>query len=184
MQCIGVLRGHDKGISDVAWSPDGRCIASASDDHSICMWSAEERPETDGNLVERFPLFRLVGHTNYVFCVEWGPTGGILASGSFDETIRLWDVRGALADLSAGKGPVASPDRCLRVISAHADPVTGISFSPDGSLMASSSYENGWFENTENSVQKEVIDIAPLVATVFSSEITLTKFKHLKAYVY
>ena len=45
-------------------------------------------------------------------------------------------------------------------------------------------FENGWFENTENSVQKEVIDIAPLVATVFSSEITLTKFKHLKAYVY
>lgn len=67
-----------------------------------------------------------------MFCLEFGPTGGMLASGSFDESIRLWDVRDG---------------RCLRAIAAHADPITGLSFGPDGSLLVSSSYDGLMYDD-------------------------------------
>jgi COMPASS component SWD3 len=35
----------------------------------------------------------LRGHTNYVFCVNYNPQSNLIASGSFDETIRIWDVK-------------------------------------------------------------------------------------------
>jgi WD40 repeat protein len=38
---VRTLLGHTGGINDIAWSPDSRCLVSASDDRSICMWSAE-----------------------------------------------------------------------------------------------------------------------------------------------
>lgn len=44
----------------------------------------------------------LRGHTNYVFCVNYNPAGSLLVSGSFDESVRIWDVsRGARLDLKA-----------------------------------------------------------------------------------
>lgn len=122
------LRGHERGVSDVAWSPDSRFLASASDDLTIAIWRPEREKTrrttpTDASATHA----TLKGHTNYVFCLSWGPTGGILASGSFDESVRLWDVY--------------QPGVCLRTMQAHADPVTGVSFSPDGTLLASSSYD-------------------------------------------
>lgn len=72
------------------------------------------------------PTQTFTGHLGYVFSLCWGPTGGMAASGSFDESVRLWDVRTGI---------------CLRTIAAHADPVTGVAFHPDGSLLASSSYD-------------------------------------------
>jgi WD40 repeat protein len=39
----------------------------------------------------------LKGHTNYVFCLNYNPAGSLLASGGFDESVRIWDVaRGGL----------------------------------------------------------------------------------------
>lgn len=50
----------------------------------------------------------------------------MIVSGSFDETVRVWDVR-------SGK--------CLKVLPAHSDPVTSVDFNRDGSLIVSSSYD-------------------------------------------
>lgn len=36
---------------------------------------------------------RLSGHTNYVFCVAFNPQSTLIASGAFDETVRVWDVK-------------------------------------------------------------------------------------------
>lgn len=82
-------------------------------------------------------------HTNYVFCVNWNPQSNLLVSGSFDESIRMWDVaRGesvrvlaSCFELTEGTGKV------LRVISAHSDPITAVNFSGDGSMIVSSSYD-------------------------------------------
>lgn len=68
----------------------------------------------------------LRGHTSFVFCVAFSPQGNLLASGSFDETIRLWDVK---------KG------RCLRTLPAHSDPVSGVGFSSDGTLLLSCGHD-------------------------------------------
>lgn len=129
MECRAVLRGHARGISDISWSPDSELLASAGDDGVAMLWRplhVRARARTDAQGDE--PVRTLHGHSNYVFAVVFGPTGGLLATGSFDESIRVWDAR-------------AADGRCLRTIAAHADPVTGLSFGPDGSLLASSSYD-------------------------------------------
>ena len=71
-----------QGLSDVAWDPSSRFLASASDDYTLKLWRV-----STGECLKT-----LIGHTHYVFCCAFSPNGNILVSGSFDETIRLWDA--------------------------------------------------------------------------------------------
>lgn len=74
-------------------------------------------------------LRTLSGHTNYVMSVAYSPRGTLLASGSFDESVRLWDsVQG----------------KCLKTLPAHSDAVSMVDFNGDGSLLATSSYDGLW----------------------------------------
>ena len=67
------------------------------------------------------------GHTSHVFACDLSrPASNLLASGSRDETVRLWDVRSG---------------RCVNVIPAHADPVTSVKFNSDATVLMSGSYD-------------------------------------------
>lgn len=110
------LVGHMAGVSAVAWSPDGATLASGSDDKAIRLWD-----RVTGRPARARPL---LGHHNYVYCLAFSPKGNILASGSYDEAVFLWDVR-------AG--------RLMRSLPAHSDPVSGIDFARDGTLVVSCS---------------------------------------------
>lgn len=65
-----------------------------------------------------------IGHHNYIYSLAFSPKGNIIVSGSYDETIFIWDVRTA---------------RVLRSLPAHSDPVGGVDFVRDGTLIVSCS---------------------------------------------
>ncbi|KAH0559160.1 hypothetical protein GP486_004305 [Trichoglossum hirsutum] len=107
------LEGHLAGISTIAWSPDSKTLASGSDDKSIRLW--------DIHTGKPHPV-PFLGHHNFVYSIAFSPKGNMLASGSYDEALFLWDVRAA---------------RLMRSLPAHSDPVGGVDFVRDGTLVVS-----------------------------------------------
>ncbi len=104
------LRGHPPGIESIVFSPDGKSVISGGD-KTIRIWPAGAQKERD--------VFR--GHRNYVWSVAFSPDGNTLASGSWDSSVRLWDVR-------TGQ---------LKEVLKTTHPVYGVAFSPDGRILAS-----------------------------------------------
>src|SRR5947207_5989506 len=81
-QAKNTLQGHTSSVASVAFSPDGKTLASGSLDTTIKLWDM-----TTGK--ERATL---KGHTEKVMKVAFSPDGKTLASGCQDGTIKLWDV--------------------------------------------------------------------------------------------
>jgi WD40 repeat protein len=77
---VRALTGHTDEIESVAFSPDGRLLASGSWDLTVKLWEV-----TGGN-----ELITLTGHSGWVKSVAFSPDGATLASGT--ETVRLWGV--------------------------------------------------------------------------------------------
>jgi WD40 repeat protein len=98
----------------VTFSPDGRHLASGSQDQTVRLWDVNT-----GQCLKT-----LAGHTNWVSSVAFSPDGRLLASGSNDQTVRLWDI---------------STGQSLKTLSGHTNWVWSVAFSPDGRLLASGS---------------------------------------------
>jgi COMPASS component SWD3 len=99
---------HVHGLNDLAWAPDSKCIATASDNKNVVVWDVEAQT----------PITKLTGHKNFVFCVNFSPCGSRIISGDYEGGIRIWDLRMAssLREIPRGNG--------------HREPVTAVQFNP------------------------------------------------------
>ncbi|KAF7982115.1 hypothetical protein HWV62_29831 [Athelia sp. TMB] len=113
-----IFEDHTDCVKSVAFSPDGRRIASGSDDQSIRVWDAETCTLIAGPFV---------GHTGRVESVAFSPDGQRIVSGSDDQSVRLWDAETGT--------PIAKPFK------GHTGTVYSVAFSPDGRRIASGSHD-------------------------------------------
>ncbi|MBO4255751.1 helix-turn-helix domain-containing protein [Streptomyces griseorubiginosus] len=143
-------------VSQAAYSPDGKLLATADADHTLRLWDVARH-----RVVTRF-----TSHRESVFSVAFAPDGRTLASAGSDGTVRLWDIPShrTLATLTGHAGDVFSvafaPDgrtlasagadrtvrlwdvathRQLAVLTGHTDYANDVAFSPDGRTLASAS---------------------------------------------
>jgi eukaryotic-like serine/threonine-protein kinase len=79
-QCVFTYNKHHDWVTSVAWSPDGRFIASGSSDMTIQVWDAATSKH----------FFTYKGHGDKVNTVAWSPDGKYLAAGSADGVVQVW----------------------------------------------------------------------------------------------
>jgi WD40 repeat protein len=93
--------GHNGFITIIAFSPDGRWLASGGADRTVKIWSVESGHERR----------TLMGHTDRIAALAFSPDGQLLASGSFDAKVKLWRV----GDWTEQQFRLDSPTRILAV---------------------------------------------------------------------
>ncbi len=154
---VTTLEGHADAVAAVVWSPDGGRVATAgSFDDSVIIW--------DASTGER--LRTITAGSEGVWSVDWLPDGDMLAAGTTQGSVNLWDVasdggnspRNSLAGpldwvssvawspdggrIAAGSGDTramiwdAETGTRQVVLAGHTAPVLDVSFSPDGERLA------------------------------------------------
>jgi WD40 repeat protein len=150
---LATLRGHTGTVWSVAFAPDGKTLATASDDASVRLWDVAAGREAG----------QLSGHGSAVLGVAFAHSGKFLVSGGGDGTLRLWDAatRQEQPPLLQHNGtvrrtPISPDDRTVavanstqgvelwdlerrelrRTLEGHGGSITAMAFAPDGGTLA------------------------------------------------
>jgi WD repeat-containing protein 61 len=110
------VEGHSLSVRSLAWSHDGLQLFSGSDDQRIHVFDASAAAGAGASLITS-----LSGHFHWVTSVCASPDKHILASGSADKTLKLWDVR---------------KRECMHTLEGSSDKIWAVAFDPAGTRLA------------------------------------------------
>ena len=149
-ECVKTFGGHTNSVSSVAYSLDGKYLATGSAD-GVKLWNVTtgehvKKLNGQGNVVYSPDgkyiasrtskvvnlsevatgecIKRFEGHTDTIYSVAYSPDGKYIASGSEDKTIKLWEV---------------ATGECIKTLIGHSDDVKSLCYSPDSAYLASGS---------------------------------------------
>lgn len=120
-------------IWSIAYSPDGKFIASSHRDSSVEIWDVKTNKQSRS----------LVGHQKQIRSIDFHPNGRLIASGSDDKSIRLWNWQSGQLE---------------GILNGHDSWISNIVFSPDGHTLASSSEDQSvWVWDLEQKQPLKVL---------------------------
>ena len=150
-ELLATIEDRNYKINSANISPDGKIIASASDDNTVKLWTRK------GKLIKTLP-----GHSDKVNSVSFSPDGQIIASGSDDQTVKLWTREGEL----------------IKTLE-HSTKVTRLMFSHNGKYIAATSDSQSIAKTiklwTKDGIEIETIDDAGDLLS-FSPDNTMLAF--------
>lgn len=143
-----VSTGHSSQINSIVISPNGKILASGSDDDLVKLWDIDTKQE----------LKTFSSHTSDVLTVAFSPNGKVLASGGKDKTIKLRYLNTEREEIT---------------FVGHTSYITALAFSPDGKYLVSGSDDKTikiWDLNSNSEIKSLVGHTASVNSVVFSPD--------------
>jgi len=145
---LKILKGHQKEVTDLVFSPDGRFMASASWDNNVYIWEVMKVAIVDS----------LTAHNSAVFAVDWSADGKYIASAGWDLKICIWNARTYELEMT---------------LEGNSARITDLAFTPNGKRIASAS-EDGvimlWDLSTKGMISEFKSEEKSVVSIDFSSD--------------
>lgn len=129
---IRTFTGHTGSIYTLCISPDGQTLVSGGRDTTLKVWDLQAIGKYNSfsptsRVIGDGLIYTLTGHSESINCVAMTPNGQLLASGSEDNTIKLWDL---------------NTEECLATLEGHEAGVKSVAITPDGETLVSGSADN------------------------------------------
>ena len=143
---------HISTVNICRFSPNGKYLATGSDDNTIIIWVQKSRPTTFGSIEEKISWSNykiLRGHSGDVYDLSWNPDSKYLISGSVDNYCMIWNIEKA---------------KCVNRFMDHEHFVQGVSWDPRNKYILTQSSDKSvrFYKNTQSKLEMKFIYINQL----------------------